>query len=164
VVGPEEIELPAIHAHPARRHAEGALLNRDISHDCRRGQRLFCRSLAPRSHQPSAPSRSLVRPSDGRAGRGRIEFAFATNDSVAFRCFPLRLAATPLRSAGIGLPEEDLHLHGQYALASARAPRSSQATTPMGIKCRRHHTRLGRNRSCRRQPLRHVAVMLQATA
>jgi hypothetical protein len=42
----------------------------------------------------------------------------------AFRCSPPRLAATQLRwlQAAVGLPEEDLHLPEQNALASARLP------------------------------------------
>jgi hypothetical protein len=57
--------------------------------------------------------------------RGRIEFAFATDDSVR-----LPLLSTPPRGdavtvsyqAGVGLPEEDLHLPELNTLARARLP------------------------------------------
>src|SRR5215467_8438631 len=57
--------------------------------------------------------------------RGRIEFAFATDDSVR-----LPLLSTPPRGdavtvsyqAGVGLPEEDLHLPELNTLARAHPP------------------------------------------
>jgi hypothetical protein len=55
--------------------------------------------------------------------RGRIEFAFATDDSVRLPLLstqPRGDAVTVGYQAGVGLPEEDLHLPGQIALASAQ--------------------------------------------
>jgi hypothetical protein len=57
--------------------------------------------------------------------RGRIEFAFTTDDSVR-----LPLLSTPPRGdavtvsyqAGVGLPEEDLHLPERNTLARAPTP------------------------------------------
>jgi hypothetical protein len=57
--------------------------------------------------------------------RGRIEFAFTTDDSVR-----LPLLSTPPRGdavtvsyqAGVGLPEEDLHLPELNTLARAHPP------------------------------------------
>src|SRR5262249_24230549 len=54
--------------------------------------------------------------------QGRIEFAFATDDSVHLPLLPTPPrgdAVTVGYKAGVGLPEEGLHLLGQNALASA---------------------------------------------
>ena len=69
-------------------------------------------------------ARVVASPLVGRLAsqRGRIEFAFTTDDSVR-----LPLLSTPPRGgavtvgyqAGVGLPEEGSHLLGQNALASA---------------------------------------------
>ena len=78
-------------------------------------------------------ARAWASPFDRRLAsqHGRIEFAFATDDSIASRCSPPHLAVTQLRSVTslIGSAEEDLHLLGQIALASARFARSSRAMT-----------------------------------
>src|SRR5215475_5347452 len=58
---------------------------------------------------------------------GRIEFTFITDDSVRLPLLPTPPhgdAVTVGYQAGVGLPEEGLHLLGQNALASARAAAS----------------------------------------
>ena len=57
--------------------------------------------------------------------RGRIEFAFATDDSVRLPLLstpPHGDAVTVGYQAGVGLPEEDLHLLEQNTLASKYPP------------------------------------------
>ena len=72
-------------------------------------------------------ARVVASPLVGRLAsqRGRIEFAFTTDDSVR-----LPLLSTPPRGdavtvsyqAGVGLPEEDLHLPKRNTLARAPTP------------------------------------------
>jgi hypothetical protein len=57
--------------------------------------------------------------------RGRIEFAFATDDSVRLPLLstpPHGDAVTVSYQAGVGLPEEDLHLPELNTLARAHPP------------------------------------------
>ena len=57
--------------------------------------------------------------------RGRIEFAFTTDDSVRLPLLstpPHGDAVTVSYQAGVGLPEEDLHLPKRNTLARAPTP------------------------------------------
>ena len=61
-------------------------------------------------------------PSRLASQHGRIEFTFVTDDSVRLPLLPTPLrgdAVTVGYQAGVGLPEEGLHLLEQNALASA---------------------------------------------